>query len=363
MRPISSLNFAKSVPPSEPFTIESRNWNDIVRYLRDRLGASGKGEPADNDIPHAWKMLVRWEPILEQWVAGVTVPGFVRGWDVAVNTIPYLTEEKTRARLEIPDKVPASNKMPVRAFLTEFPEFPIGNDQWVDVASYGKSDSVGSRSIPEWLLTTFNILVTDEYVANLENLSIGQTNIEEALFQDKSSARLLRRIEVVLRQPRPTVEPVIDDDPLTVAGETVEAVIRYTRPVDSPPRLELSRLSPAEETAQVGVTVRQALGDNDPGYDVCPIATIWLCGPPGKLYEEKVGRDWLPIVQYHTFYSLDYTVNAKIMDIPPVRITNPAAGLISGSAAQLQVDIANEINRQMEEQYAIVEVNGAFWTV
>lgn len=352
----------------EPFRILADDWNSMVRFFRDHhnlICGPGNEIPI---VPHAWKMQARWDEELEEWVLKVAIPGFVRGWDVAITTKAYLAGPDTRKRLEIPEELPPRSKegeKRVKAFLTEFPEFSVAVKQWENVVTEGSMQLEGGefRAIPEWLQKAYNILIPENVRTNTQALSIETTNAEEMMEQDRDTARLLKCIEVVLKQPRPRIIPVVSSEAAAIATGTVEMIVRYDRPDDNPPWLELSNLPPVEITASTKATVSMALGGADLGYDVCPIATIWLCGPPGKLNEEKATADWTPVIQYHTMYSLDYTVSVEVDRIPPLRLVNPAIGLAGSTVAQMYVDMLNETFRQMEEMYGMNEVNGSFWTV
>lgn len=136
-----------------------------------------------------------------------------------------------------------------------------------------------------------------------------------------------------------------------------------TNPKDNPPYLELTRESPVEIEASETTTVKDALDGVDPGYDTIPIATIWMLGPVGDLEASEVNEEWQPVVQYHTFYNLDHSVEIDIDKIPPYRVLNPAAGLLSGVVVQAAVEIMNEVNRQAEAAYQGISIKGKFWTV
>jgi hypothetical protein len=83
----------------------------------------------------------------------------------------------------------------------------------------------------------------------------------------------------------------------------------------------------------------------------------------GELELDEVNESWSPVVQYHTFYNVDHTVEIDINKIPPYRQLNPAAGLLSGIVVQAAVEIVNELNRVAEQAFQSISIKGKFWTV
>ena len=322
-----------------------------------RSGGGGDG------VPHAWSLQLRWDDELEEWVFKVAVPGFVRGHDVEVTTSAFLAGDEARIAAGLQGEPTVTETQRLKVPLTSFPEVAIPSSSWrkvVSVETVILQDSP-ARSVPPILQENYNILIPDNLRIDTENFRIDVINEEEQIEQDLDSASLLYSVELYLKMPRPTVAPV---QSVSEAGiEYIDLQIEYARPTDDPPYLDILTSPPLETEAVMNTTVAMALGGGDVGYDMKHIATIWLVGPPGELYEDKVTADWTPVIQYHTFYSLDYTVEASLRRVPPLRQRNPAAGLLSGVAVQALVEIINEYNRQVEAIYQQVTINGRFWTV
>lgn len=343
----------------EPFKIDVGDWNHVVDYFNRNQKLFTASLPR-NTIPHPWKITLRYDDDLRQWVFKVR-PGFVRGRDVYVTTLNYLLSQESRDRLEIAGVPSRDDKGTSKVPLTEIPEIAIGPRQWRAVATDNPSvEDVLASKVPASLQENYNIIIPAKVKVDTERQTIS-TDLSETLEQDRDTARVLYRLEVVLRQPRASVSAgVLQDGPDT---NYLESFVQYTNPKLDHPYIVLSSSPPAVSEVEGSVSVRAALDGKDDGYDVMPIATIWIMGPPGELDADEVNGLWQPIVQYHNFYNLDHTIDIEIRNLPPLRQINPAAGLISGVAVQAAVEIMNETNRQAEEAYSQTTITGKFWTV
>lgn len=345
----------------EPFGLNHKDWNAVSQFLRTYLGwiASGYDE---GQLSHAWRTRVRWDFTIERWVIEVR-PGFVRGHEVKVSTTPYLVPEVAREKLgiEVESETDLTKKIDVS--LLDRPEMFIPTTLWRPVAT-GAPTAEGdiAKAVPRSIQERYNIVVSSKVKASVDNIEGGVTvDVSEELEQDRENARVAYCAELVLRQPRPSVQFAPPSD--SVDKNYLELAVKMTNPKDNPPYLELTRESPVEILASESMTVKDALDGVDPGYDTIPIATIWMLGPVGDLEASEVNELWQPVVQYHTFYNLDHSVEIDINKIPPYRQINPAAGLLSGVVVQAAVEIMNEVNRQAEAAYQSISIKGRFWTV
>jgi hypothetical protein len=346
----------------EPFNINSGDWNTIVDFLRDNLHLICPGSPRDPKVPHPWKLNLRWDDAKLQWVFSVR-PGFVRGHDVYMTTSEDLISEKTAERLGLKEEGLRPD-VKVSVPLTETPEMAIPSDMWRAVATESSIRfNSASRAVPRSIQERYNTIKPAVVTVTQDDEGVGsiETDVSEALEQDRETARCAFCIDLVLRQPRASVAlapPQEGPDP-----NYLELFVRYVNPKDDPPYVELTTEGPEELEAQEQVNIKIALASDDPGYDTLPLATIWMLGPAGELYADEVDESWQPIVEYHTFYNLDHTLNVEIKNLPPLRQLNPAAGLLTGFAVQAAVEIINETNRLAEQLYQQVIIKGKFWTV
>jgi hypothetical protein len=345
----------------EPFLLNHKDWNAVSEFLRAYLGwiASGYKE---GRLPHAWKTRVRWDFTIERWVIQVA-PGFVRGHEVMASTTPYLVPEDVREKLGIKVDSETDLTKKIDVSILNRPEIFIPTKLWRPVAT-GAPTAEGdvAKEVPRSIQERYNIVVSSKVNASTDNIESGVTvDVSEELEQDRENARVAYCVELVLRQPRASVQFALPTE--AVDKNYLELAVKMTNPKDDPPYLELTRESPLEIEASESVSVKVALEGVDPGYDTVPIATIWMLGPVGDLEASEVTEEWQPVVQYHTFYNLDHSVDIDIDKIPAYRQINPAAGLLSGVVVQAAVEIMNEVNRQAEEAYQRTAIRGKFWTV
>ena len=362
-----SLNYAGFKPlikerGDEPFRIHHQDWNSVSSFLWSYLGWISPGNPNIKQVRHAWKMVVRWDFTISRWVFSVN-PGFVRGHEVFVKTPPGLVPEIAREKLGLKVESETNLATKVDVSLLHRPEVFIPTKLWRPVAvDTGASASIAGKQVPRSIQEQYNTVVSGKLNATEEQAETGaKTDVSASLEQDRETARVAYCVEVVLRQPRASVGfalPTESSDPTYL-----ELMVMMVDPKKDPPYLEVIRESPEELEAQQSVTVKAALEGSDPGYDTRPIATIWMLGPVGELDAAEVNEQWTPVVQYHTFYNLDHTVQIDVNKIPPLRQLNPAAGLLSGVAVQAAVEIVNETNRQAEQAYQSTSIIGRFWTV
>lgn len=347
----------------EPFAIDAEDWNSMVQFFYEHNKLLCRTANDDGGIPHAWKLEMRWDAGLLKWVFKVAIPGFVRGHDLVATTTLYLAGEEARLRENAPYDPVVTDVRRVVVPLTQFPEIPISEDAWRTVVGPNTiiAESGDSRSVPPFIQEAYNILTPEKRKVDTENLTIASTNIDDTLEQDLDTACLLRSAELFVRMPRPSAVPVYSASEAGI--EYIDLQLRYSDPVSDPPSVVILTEPPLQTEVVMNTTLKMVLDGNDPGYDLKHIATIWLIGPPGELFEGKVNELWTPLVQYHSYYSLDYTVNADMQKVPPLRQYNPAAGLISGTAVQALVEIINAYNREIEGLYQQVTVNGRFWEV
>lgn len=349
----------------DPFYPHHVDWNTIVFFLAERSSISARGFLELGGPKHPWKTNVSWNDDLGIFVAKVR-PGFLRGHDIMVRSIPYLLPNEAKTRLGYSQFLPPTLTDYTDFSLCDEPQIPLPNTLWRDVITSNTVQMVDqpTEALPEALLEQFNILKPPK----LRKLSFGgfelpslQVDISEQLSQDKGTARLLKSLEVYVEVPRPRIgllEAQTGED-----FRVLETFIDYATVRSFKPRLQIKATKPVEMEAQNSFTVAQALGAEDDGIDACHIATIWLVGPEGDLSAKAVTNEWLPVVQHTTFYNLDYTVNTEVNTLPPLRQANPAAPLPSGVFAQPFVDSINAANREAEQAYANASVNGKFWTI
>jgi hypothetical protein len=346
----------------EPFHLDHRDWNAVTDFLRSYLGWTAQGDPTGEELRHAWKMQVTWNSDISRWTISVN-PGFVRGHEVFVTTAPTLVPEESRKRLGIEMQSETDIKTKVEVSLLDNPLMFVPTKMWRPVATDAPTlDTVATKVVPRSIRERYNTIVSGKIKAGEGQVESGVvTDSSASLEQDRETARLAYCVEVVLRQPRFSVQFAPPTESLD--RNYLELIVEKVNPKNNPPYLELTRQSPIEIEASENVTVQTALDGVDPGYDTLPIATVWMLGPMGELELDEVNESWSPVVQYHTFYNVDHTVEIDINKIPPYRQLNPAAGLLSGIVVQAAVEIVNELNRVAEQAFQSISIKGKFWTV
>lgn len=347
----------------EPFGIPAEDWNALVAYLYTTRPLTVGPTEDGPDFNHPWKCNLSYDFESSKWLIQ-TNPGFVRGHQVQVSTVEQFVERFTFDRLSFPENYEPKKDKRIDAFLTERPKLRIDHDRWNVVAAPGKisieSGEQRNKAVPEILVKLYNVKLDSILRVDLENQSISLDSSDE-LKQDPNLVTQLRSIEVVLEQPRPKIE-IVETDDLYLGFPIFEQRVRYANPTNDPPRLRLYTTLPTELVAG-SQNVLQAMTEAQRDYQSLHIATVWMVGPPGDMETETPDSTWLPLVQHHVYWNLDFTVNAQISEMPPLRFVNPAAGLMSGSAVQPIIDSLNAANAQVEAMMNTTKIEGSFWTI
>lgn len=346
---------------NEPFLLKTEDWNRIVDFMHARALLALSGYPGATGPPHPWRIRCEWSPDLEQFVFSIA-PGFVRGLAPLAQTYDSLTNPDNRKRRGIKEEIDPSSKVRVEVPITDLPLIPITNNMWRDVVTSRSVDMEGvpSRAVPQDLQERMNILLPKKGSASLLGGLRIDSSDQDA--QDKKTARLLKCMEVFVRVARPHIALTSE-----VGGSDIrylESYVQYTEARNDPPVIWVTNRNPLEVEAMTNVTIRQALELGDDAYDAMHIATIWLCSPPGEIYDDEINENWLPVPDYTTFYNLDYTIQARTLAVPPLRVINPAWALgLSGVLVEPAVQAMNALNAQATELYNSVSIAGKFWTV
>lgn len=353
----------------EPFSIGTNDWNEVVEYFYKTRPLTCTSTQPPVNFRHPWHTQLEWNFDRGEWTADVN-PGFIRGHGVVAKNVPEtLVSPRTFQRLGLGRDHTAREDRLTTARLSESPKIPIPKNLYKEasgpntLAVERDGEAVESKSIPEIFYKLFNVKV--DRVIEVNTVSPGITiDTSDADDQDPQVARQLHYFEIVLVQPRPVVEPVITDDP-SLGNDVLNIQVRYADPDEEPPFIRFYSTLPQELLGGFGgqLSALDAVAAAVSGEDLKHVATVWMLGPPGDMESKYPDSTWTPIVQHHLHWNLDYTVNAQIENLPPLRFMNPAAALIGGDAAQPLVDALNQEQSQIEQLMATVKIEGDFWSI
>lgn len=299
---------------------------------------------------HPWDLSARWRREKNRWEIAIE-PGYVNGQEVESPAVPDADDVPIET-LYRPRRLADGRTVIPRPWLSESPWIPVPAERWRTVGAAGETvppyfARLGVKT-PEGLGTS----TADEF-----GLS---TNLGGTL-EDRARARQLRAVDVVLEQPRPRVETVIE------AGPTGQAqlVASIAAPVgfEAAPRVQLRREPDTPEPTVGSIQELLATGGVDEGRDRIRLGTIYLLSPPGAVGEPDA--TWQAVPVNREFWNLNHAVTRELGLVEPVRLNlgvplagGVAQGLIEASLSSLASDDA--VAAAFLTRARIV---GRFWTV
>ncbi|MHA1543914.1 MAG: hypothetical protein ACTSU8_02135 [Alphaproteobacteria bacterium] len=279
------------------------------------------------------------------WNVQLSFNPFVDGW--AFNVEPGMVGEQDPYRYK-----PADDTHPERykVYIDELnsPYFDISNKTWIPVGTDG-TGLVGG-SVPDFFLAR-GVSPAETITQTLQGLEF-----ESDPFNQK--ARLLRRCDLVLVQPRPALSAVIDDEGLQLS---------VVQPHDKEPHISVVSKFEPSPTPEFPALAQLAAAYNDRGEEELHLATLYLLSSPGHAHgETEYDLSWTGYAQNHIFWNLDFAIDQVLEIIPETRLDFPAVGLAGGigdAAIQSQLTQINDLNAQADALLNTSRIAGHFWTV
>lgn len=350
----------------DDFRIAAAEWNDVCQWLSDHMPVMASPGTDAPFFPHPWFTDARWDDVGKEFVA-TTRPGFIRGHDAYVHTLGRLLSGYSRRVLANTEEGVPGDDERVQVALSDEPEYRIPTRTWKIVAGPDEYEVAGEDKapVPEVFHAKYGVAVNSVIRVDTEALTIETDEGDAEQARRRGNTRSLARCELVLNVPRPRVEAVEVGDP-TLGVTLLDLQVRYVEPDgDNPCTLQVVTDLPLmlqEGGTTLAQSIQEALeqGDDRP-VDQVHVATLWAISPQ-KFRGDEVTGEWRVLVQHHEHWNLDYTVNAQVNRVPPLRFVNPALGLIGGEAAQGQVDTLNAQQAEVEALFNSVQVTGEFWS-
>ena len=321
MRPILQ---APPLTPRGPRLIDARRlvrliglWRPLRVTAADAIGSG-----------HHWRISGGWDAGQRRWEIRID-PGYVNGREVICPAQPL--DELPEATLE---RLKKSGSLPSRgrAWLSERPS--LGVSRFRPVGTDALAIDGSSEEIPEFFLEAGVVAPQ-----NLSTKGDSLTRTETESSETAKTRRMLRCVDVILNQPRPSARIEVGE------GNRPEA--RITLPGDTSPFLTIQpdRFQPPGEAGSIQEEFAGALADD--GLDRILVGRLWLLSPAGTAPGSEPDGQWEAHGQNDMFYSLDHDVNIDLDVIEPVDLgfTIPLAGgvaqlTISSLTAEMQANDA-----------------------
>lgn len=303
---------------------DARALIDWIRWWRPlkitRLAGSG--------FRHPWDIIPRWNGKKKYWEIQIA-PGYINAMEVLANDQPLSAE----------------------------PWIPIENRQLRSIG-YGSPGGLDAEPVPPY----FRKLGVREADA-VTRSEFGLTTNLDGTLEDRAQARLLRAVDILVEQPRPRVETVIETDAVNGNAQLVASI---ATPVGAAaaPRIRLRREAVDPEPLPGTIQSLLATGAVDDGLDRLRLATLYFLSPPGAVSGNPDGS-WQAIPANEEFWDLSHDLTRDIGVVPPFRLSLgvPLAG---GLAQSLVNDLLETINAADAAAAAFLSrarIEGRFWSV
>lgn len=174
---------------------------------------------------------------------------------------------------------------------------------------------------------------------------------------DQGEARLLRACELVLVQPRPAMTAFLDENGIQFA---------FSEPDNDRPHLNLLTRFLPTEAVPLSVAEQLVGGFTDRDFEERHIATIYLLSPPGARWDSDPDETWLPYVEHHVTWNMNFAIDRDLSIIQTNRIEVPGLGLAGGVADLTNQAILDQVNGILEQSAALLNqsrIRGHFWTI
>ena len=338
LRPFRIMRGGISLKDARALVKFIRYWRPLTVESDDALG-----------FRHPWQISARWDPGQERWEMQIFRNTYVANREILapkmrVDEVPEETLRRLGAEnLERSDQV--------RPWISEEPWIPVPEMRKVGTDSVA-SAATATESVPEYFAER-GVAAGDELVVGLQSISIRSGGSPV----DREKQRLLRAVDVILNQPRPT------------AGLQADAEGRITveiRPAGDPsPFLTISgaRFEPAAEASSSAEQIAASVVDD--GIDRRHVGTLWLLSPPGTSRDSEPDETWQPFGQHFEFWSLDHDINRDLNVFEPLvlELATPLAGGVAQGVIDTFLDNIEQEDAAASAFLSQAKVVGGFWTV
>lgn len=180
---------------------------------------------------------------------------------------------------------------------------------------------------------------------------------------DRAQDRRLRAVDILIEQPRPRVESVLERGP----GGVAQLVASLATPsgADAAPRIVLRR--DAFDPAPLPATIQGILaaGAVDDGRDRLRLGTLYLLSPPGTAETSPVDDAWQPVPVNRVFWNLNHAVTKEVGVVAPLRLSLnvPLAGGVAQGIIDAQINSLAAADAAAAAFVTRARIEGRFWSV
>jgi hypothetical protein len=304
--------------------VDARALIDWIRWWRPLRVVRRRGP----GFRHPWDIAARWNAEAKSWEIQIE-PGYVNAAEVRAPRIDGDT-------------------------LTDRPWIPVPANRLRSVDGAGD----GSEAIPPFF-ARLGVRSPDVTTSDAFGLS---TNLAGTL-EDRAQDRRLRAVDILIQQPRPRVESVIERGP----GGVAQLVASLATPsgADAVPRIGLRR--DAFDPAPLPATIQGLLatGAVDDGFDRLRLGTLYLLSPPGATETAEPDGAWQAYPVSRVFWNLNHAITKEVAAVPPQRfsLNVPLAGGVAQGIIDAQINAQAAADAAAAAFVSRARIEGRFWTV
>ena len=348
------------IKPVVPIPYE--DWNTAFDELR-RNRPLICGSRADGGWRHPWKPSLEWHDNTAFWRVNIK-PGYVSGREVEVTMPLDDTPEITQFRAKDDESILVGASQ-VRARLSEEPGIPI--HEWRRIGP--DSDPTGLRINETGTGGTVSYETVHPFFLSMgvgtpPNVTYSTTTGRRELVDnvDRSEDRLLRAVEVVLSQERPSVTSEWSFGAGNGTIAQFDVVYAGAVKIRESPYISI-RKTYTPKAAQNPVERLRGNWQDD-GRDDLHVCTLYLVSPPGAEHGSEPDDTWSPFHQSHLFWNVNHGANIlPVTEEPaPLRFLIPLAG----GVGQLLIDtLIGDLNDRYDAALEFVNnrsLEGRFWS-
>lgn len=338
LRPFRIMRGGISLKDARALVKFIRYWRPLTVESDDALG-----------FRHPWQISARWDPSQERWEMQIFRDTYVANREILapsmrVDEVP----EETLRRLGA-EKQERSDL--VRPWISEEPWIPVPEMRRVGTDAVATT-ATSAEPIPEYFAER-GVVSADELVIGVQSLSVRPGGSPG----DREKQRLLRAVDVILNQPRPTAG--------LQAGSDGRITVDIRPAGDSSPFLTITgaRFEPKSEASSAAEEIAGAVADD--GIDRRHVGTLWLLSPPGTSRDSEPDETWQPFGQHFEFWNLDHDINRDLNVFEPVvlELAAPLAGGVAQGVIDTFLDNIEQEDAAASAFLSSAKVEGGFWTV